>query len=1006
MEKIYAKLFGSPQILKNGEKIFFPYAKINALIYYILINKIVSRDEMAGLLWPDENEKIAKKNLRNALYQAKKCIGLDFIVSPKKSILILNNELNIESDVDIFLKDPKNNLDLYKGDFLQGFFLKDAEDYEYWIIKNRSTLQDKFTSESYLNIEKDIDSENYENIEQRINDLIQLDEFDEKNFRLLMKFYQKTGRNVKVIETYHDLSKLLNNELGVTPDAETKKIYDKSIDQIDLDNTKKKLSEDFYYGRYQEIASIEKTLKTYKEEGIAKSIFVTGEAGIGKSSLKEKVFKNKKDDFIIIESFCYQAEKDYSLRSFSVLADKASKILKNLNIELSVFLNSTISDVLPHINQNLLEPKILESKDLINCEMISQTLVDILRKINEEKKLVIIFEDMQWMDKISIKLLTSVMLHLRNEVVFFLTARAQHNQDLENLLTSLQRYNQIEKIELERFDFQNSKNFLEKALPDTEFEEEKIKKIYSESEGNPFFLSEYINLLKSDSDIDIMSSKMVDTIKSRFLYLSEDEINILNLVSFFYDEADLDILAEVINLDEYDVIKLLEELENRNILKEINHTNRISIIFTHSKLREYIYMIQPDSKKKIMHKKIGEILESRLKRNKKTPYIYSKLVYHFDKSGEQLKTLKYKIEMLNYYLNFSHELFPILTIQESEKENIYISRDKINEMFENIMESFKDLRANESPEDINLLEIEFFYMKGRYLIRDGNYKDGLNDIRYVIGKATETNNQDYILDGYKQFIFYNIQTNNPKEMIEYIELALDLAVKCNYHKEIGILLRLKGLYNMMIGNYYTAEQLLNESINTLTVTKEVANKYSINIAAAYNYIGELRNASGKYEEAIEMFKSAIKLSEDKNALSSLSIFYINMGKSYFSLNDLENSKKYFNSAYNLYGQFDSFWKRAVLDSYMALTELRLENYEDSLKYITNALSMVNTMKDPRDLGAVNFAMYYISKFADENKEKGSIFKEILTDSTLHYKKEAIKYLDKHRDVFELNILNA
>ncbi|MDO5040601.1 MAG: hypothetical protein Q4D95_00775 [Peptoniphilus sp.] len=465
-------------------------------------------------------------------------------------------------------------------------------------------------------------------------------------------------------------------------------------------------------------------------------------------------------------------------------------------------------------------------------------------------------------------------------------------------------------------------------------------------------------------------------------------------------------LSEIVNLDEYDNIKLLEELENRNILKEINHTNRISVAFTHSKLREYIYMIQPDSKKKVLHKKIGEIFESRLKRNKKTPYIYSKLVYHFGKSGEQLKTLKYKIETLNYYLSFSHELFPILTIQESEKENIYISRDKINEIFQDIMENFKDLHAADSSEDLNLLEMEFFYMKGRYFIRDGNYKDGLNDIRYVINKAREMGNQDYIIEGYKQFIFYDIQTNNPKEMIEYIELALDLAVKRNYHKEIGILLRLKGLYNMMIGNYYTAEQLLNESINTLTVTKEVANKYSINIAAAYNYIGELRKSTGKYEEAIEMFKSAIKLSKDKNALSSLSIFYINIGKTYFSLNDLINSKKYFNAAYSLYGQFDSFWKRTVLDAYMALTELRLENYNDALYHMTNALNMVDTMKDPRDVGTVNFAMYYISNFVDENKEIESLFKEILTENTLHYRDEAIKYLDEHRDVFELDILKA
>ena len=120
-------------------------------------------------------------------------------------------------------------------------------------------------------------------------------------------------------------------------------------------------------------------------------------------------------------------------------------------------------------------------------------------------------------------------------------------------------------------------------------------------------------------------------------------------------------------------------------------------------------------------------------------------------------------------------------------------------------------------------------MKGRYLIRYGSYQEGIEDIKYVISKAKEIDNKDYILDGYKQMIFYNIQTNNSKDMLEYIESALDLAVICNYHKEIGILLRLKGLYNMMIGNTFLAEKLFTESINTFTVTDEVANRYAINI---------------------------------------------------------------------------------------------------------------------------------------------------------------------------------
>ena len=153
MSKIVCTLFGVPQITKDGQSVFLPYAKINALLYYMLVSKVVSRDEIVGLLWPDEEEKTAKKNLRNAIYQAKKSLGEDIILSPKKSFLILNEELDIQCDIDLFLSQPQEHLDLYAGEFLQGFFLKDAESYEYWITKMRNFYREKFSCECYAKIQ-------------------------------------------------------------------------------------------------------------------------------------------------------------------------------------------------------------------------------------------------------------------------------------------------------------------------------------------------------------------------------------------------------------------------------------------------------------------------------------------------------------------------------------------------------------------------------------------------------------------------------------------------------------------------------------------------------------------------------------------------------------------------------------------------------------------------------------------------------------------------------------
>lgn len=1007
MSKICCKLFGIPQITKDGTKVFFPYAKINALIYYIIVNKVISRDEIAGLLWPDENEKVAKKNLRNALYQAKKSLNCEFIVSPKKSILVLNEELDIETDVDLFIKDPRKNLDLYAGDFLNGFFLKEADSYEHWITKMRNYYQEEFISSCYNKIEEDINNEVYDDVEKNIKRLTEIDEFDERNARLLMDFYQRTGRHEKVIETYYDLSKLFHEELGVDPEDETKKMYEASLEQLSFKGNKRKVVDTFFYGRYDEIAQIEKIFLSFKNNKDAKSVFIKGEAGIGKSALKRKILNNKYEDFFIIESLCYQAEENYALRPFGVVIDEITQLLKDEKISTPTFWDTTVSKFFPNFDESISNVKLLETKEFLKFDLLTTALVDAIKKISEHKKVVLVFEDIQWMDQTSLELLTSIMLHLNNnEAIFMATSRHQYNSHVEDLVSSLSRYDKIHSIKLNRFNKAESEQFIRKALPNNNIKNDAIDKIYSETCGNSFFLSEYVNLIKNGKTTNLMTSKMMDALKSRFLYLSEDEKTLLDVVSFFYDEAPLDIICELTRFSEIDIINLLEDLENRNILTEELHKNHISLTFTHTKLREYIYMNQSNSKKKIFHKKIGENLETQIDNKKSNPYIYSKLVYHFSSAGDELKALKYKIETLNYYLNFSHELFPILTINEIEtEEKIYISRDKIQEMFNSLEETFKELKKKDKSEDLSLLEIEFFYMKGRYLIRDGNYEEGTAAIKYIITKAKEIENKDYVLEGYKQMIFYNIQTNNAFDMQEYIELALDLAVKCNYHKEIGIILRLKGLYNIMIGNYFLAEQLLRESINIFNVTEEVANRYSINIAAAYNYIGEIRFATGEYSKTTEEFIKAIELTKNKNALSSLSVFYINAGKSSYVQGDVKKAKEFFENAYELYGQFDSFWKRPVLDSYMALSEIELGNYEESVNHMQNAVNFADKMKNPRDMGTVYFAQYIISEKMQGNPKLNELYKDKFDKDMDYYREKALEYLDIHRDAYELNVLN-
>ena len=369
--------------------------------------------------------------------------------------------------------------------------------------------------------------------------------------------------------------------------------------------------------------------------------------------------------------------------------------------------------------------------------------------------------------------------------------------------------------------------------------------------------------------------------------------------------------------------------------------------------------------------------------------------------------MKYKIANLNSRLNFSHEIFPVFNEEDMDLDLDpvpYVSRDRIDALFQNLETDIRAFRAAHSgSKELELLEMQFFYLKGRYPILEGRYEEGVGNITWVIETSRRLGRVDYTLAGYKQLIFYFIQIDDADGMKQNLDLALDLAVQENNHREIGVLLRLQGLYHMITGNYEQAEKRLLESINALTVTESMARSYTVNIAASYNYIGEILMEKEDYVQALPMFSKAISLCPG-NVFSSLSVFYINAGKASFFQRDYAAAQAFLEKALALYGQFDSFWRRPTLNSYLALTLVENRNLPAARRHLLAAQKYMWQMKNPSDQGSVFFSQALIRTLADREPDVGRFFDEILPDSALDYGRLALKHLSRWLDRPEINSL--
>lgn len=128
MRRIFVKIFETPEIRIEGNKLNPTLRRTEALLYYLAVNKRVTRNEIIELLWEGQDVKKCRKNLRNLLYKLKQDLGFDLLISINRETLIVNPDVDFSSDYTEFLKEGKS----YSGNILKNFILKRSPKFQEW----------------------------------------------------------------------------------------------------------------------------------------------------------------------------------------------------------------------------------------------------------------------------------------------------------------------------------------------------------------------------------------------------------------------------------------------------------------------------------------------------------------------------------------------------------------------------------------------------------------------------------------------------------------------------------------------------------------------------------------------------------------------------------------------------------------------------------------------------------------------------------------------------------
>ena len=286
MDKISVHLLGRPYVEKNGERVNFPYKKAEGFFYYLCVKKTATREEIIYVLWGADNENVGRKNLREAVYQIKKLLGKEVLLTAGHTSISLNPEACVEVDWDSV--DKENILDQEEEGFLAHFHIKNSYEFEEWMASmqeqyDQSILDSASELLSMANSVKDMTQ-----IQKYSNILLKHDPYNEKLYQEIMEIYASSGNYNMAIKLYYDLEKVLDEELGVEPSGEITELFHRIFNvkgNVAVENMNWNLP---FMGRAEEIYRISQCLTGTGRWEHPQCVAIGGEEGVGKSALLEK----------------------------------------------------------------------------------------------------------------------------------------------------------------------------------------------------------------------------------------------------------------------------------------------------------------------------------------------------------------------------------------------------------------------------------------------------------------------------------------------------------------------------------------------------------------------------------------------------------------------------------------------------------------------------------------------------------------------------------------------
>jgi tetratricopeptide (TPR) repeat protein len=579
-----------------------------------------------------------------------------------------------------------------------------------------------------------------------------------------------------------------------------------------------------------------------------------------------------------------------------------------------------------------MEPEHLRRQTFVALRKVLVTLAEI-------KPVVLLLDDMQWIDPISADLLLFLSnLMVSHPVLIVAAQRSTETASSEKTLAQTRDIHPDRSIHLsvQPLSVDESYLLLEEFLATANMPEEINQLIVQQSGGNPYFIEEFVRMLLEQDYLRFnrgqlevnqtfeinelaIPTSLETLIRARFDALPSSARKILQAAAVISQNFDAKLL-EIVSMQD-DVDNYLLVLQNRGMLVQSEDSGTWS--FSHPLIEMIVYMAILRVQRNILHQRTAQALENQwagsetehaedLAYHYRRAEVYDKALYYHIIAGERAAFRHANEAALAQFEQASELLSALPEISDELRWRTISGLGEVYQFVGKFDESVAALTSGldliSSPklsldQRAGLLRRlgESMRKQGEYDEANKQFEEAISMLSTITNRAAEAEMARILARlGWSYFMQANLKKAQESGLraLEYAQKAENLSA-------------LAMAENLLGGVFYRQGELTQAAEHTEQAMVHWDKMgYSWGVAVALSNLGILEVAAGKFQAALDAFRKSLELRQEMGDVEGVAITLNNLASLIREQGDMALAESHYRDCLAVAKPFQLAWQTA------------------------------------------------------------------------------------------------